>query len=122
MNIINQIMIIKNSLLFLFLVSTLISCRALQYGSNYPEESKFINITSMGLPKKDFVAKYGNPTSLIIQTDGSEKLYYSEKLQTVIVTTIFTFKKGVLVEMELLNISENFQPYMDSIRWEIRTH
>lgn len=110
-------------ILILCIVIGFLSCKAFQYGTSLPKSSRFVEVESLGIAEAVFLKKYGNPTSRVIQANGViEKLYYVEKLQTTIITTVFTFKNDILDNMEILNIKENFQPYMDSIRWEIDTH
>lgn len=112
-----------SAIAFIFiLILNLSSCRVFQYGNEYPEVSRFNSINSVGIAKDDFIREYGQPNHKGIemkQDTSIERLYYTEKLKNTIVTTEFTFKNNKLSKMAISEIIGNFQPYMDSIRWEI---
>lgn len=119
---------IRTLILVCCMIFILFSCRVLQYGTNFPTESSFTkinsgfnNIDSFKISKSDFILKYGNPVTQLMEQNGSiEKLYYLEKLKSAVISWVFTFEQGILKESKIINIGENFQPYLDSIRWEIR--
>lgn len=107
----------------LLLLILIVSCKAFQYGTEYPKSSKFSNLNLIGKSKEDFVSEFGAPTSTALKTEKDnvyEKLYYAETLQNVTITTEFTFKSNVLAETKIFHIGDNIQPLIDSLRWEIR--
>ena len=109
--------------LIIILICCLSSCKALEYGHNYPATSKFNKIEHLAYSNKDFITTYGEPTCKTIETLDdipNEKLFYAERLKDVVVTTQFIFIKDTLKKMEIFKIEENIQPYMDSLRREIR--
>ncbi|EIJ37108.1 MULTISPECIES: hypothetical protein [Flavobacteriaceae] len=109
--------------LIIILICCLTSCKALEYGHNYPATSKFNDIETLTYSKEDFITTYGEPTCKTIETLDNipnEKLFYVEKLKNVVVTTQFIFINDTIKKMEIFKIEENIQPYMDSLRREIR--
>jgi len=106
----------------LFFLSFL-SCSALQYRTDLPVESQFVNFKSLGISKENLIKKYGNPISTgIFRNDDaiSEILYYTENLKDYVITTEFTFTNNKLDSVKILKVEKNYQNQLEDIKWKTR--
>lgn len=105
-------------LLFALLISVL-SCVPVQYGLDARENSKFSTFNGLGITKGEFIERYGPPTNkgLYQETPAKkvEKLYYTEKVRSFLVTTEFIFENDSLKQMERVETRNNFEEIREQL-------
>ncbi|MDT0676635.1 hypothetical protein [Autumnicola musiva] len=106
--------ILKCSFILLVLTLTSIqSCTSVQYGLDAQKTSKFSTFDDLGVSKEEFIKQYGPPTNkgLYQETPAEkiEKLYYTEKIKSFLVTTEFVFENNILKQMERVETKNNLQ-------------
>lgn len=95
------------------------SCVPAQYGFDAQSNSKFATFSELGIDKDAFIHQYGMPTNKGLHATSEdnviEKLYYTEKIRSFLVTTLFVFENNVLVQMERVETGNNPQEILEQL-------
>lgn len=106
-------------ILLLVMFVPVFSCAPVQYGFDARANSKFSTFDGLGIAKEEFIKQYGPPTNkgMYQRTPAIkiEKLYYTEKIKSFLVTTEFIFEDNVLKKMERVETRNNFQEVKEQL-------
>lgn len=106
-------------ILLLLILTPVLSCTSVQYGLDAQNTSRFSTFDDLGIAKQEFIKQYGTPTNKGLFQEAPakkvEKLYYTEKIKSFLVTTEFVFENNILKQMKRIETKNNLQEIQEQL-------